>query len=75
MAEWFVRWTTKPAYRVLPQVAAGIQCWMVTLPGTVSGSSIGLDWIIREVMACTVGSAGNKLFHPHQVVTFVDYPR
>ena len=38
-------------------------------------SSIGLDWIIGEVMTCTVGSAGNKLFHPYQVGTFVDYQR
>ena len=38
-------------------------------------SSIGLDWIIEEVMTSTVGSAGNKLFHPYQTGTFVDKPR
>ena len=39
-------------------------------------SSIGLDWIIGELIAHNVGSGsdGNKLFHPYQVGTFVDYP-
>ena len=50
------------------------QCWVVAQPGTVT-SSVGLDWIMGEVMARTVGSAGNKWFHPYQVGTFVDYPR
>ena len=35
---------------------------------------VGLNWIIGEVVACTVGSAGNMSFHPYQVGTFVDNP-
>ena len=30
---------------------------------------------IPEVLRRTMGSAGNKLFHPYQVGTFVDYTR
>ena len=72
MADWFVRWTTKLATRVRSRVAAGLPTGYSVL-GTVA-SSIGLDWIIGEVMTPTVDSAGNKSFHPYQVGTFVDYP-
>ena len=73
VAEWFVRWTTKLAIWVRSRVAAGLPTGYSGL-GTVS-SSIGLGWIVGEVMARTVDSAGNKSFHPYQVGTFVDYPR
>ena len=74
----FEPWTTKLATRVRSRVAAGLLTDYSVLggnlePGTVA-SSIGLDWIIGEVMTCTVDSAGNKSFHPYQVGTFVDYP-
>ena len=73
-----MRWTTKLATRVRSRVAAGLPTGYSVLggnlPGTVS-SSIGLDWIIGEVMTPTVDSAGNKSFHSYKVGTFVDYPR
>ena len=64
-----MRWTTKLATRVRSRVAAGQPTDYSVLGG------IGLDWIIGEEMARTLGSAGNKLFHPYQVGTFVVYPR
>ena len=64
VAEWFVRWTTKLATRVRSRVAAGLPT------GYSVASSIGLDWIIGEVMTRTVDSAGNKSFHPYQVGDF-----
>ena len=73
MAEWFVHWTTKLATRVQSRVAVGLLTGYSVLGGNLvtATSSIGLDWIIGEVMTGTVGvgSAENKLFQPYQVGT------
>ena len=53
----------------------GVSYGVLGCPVVIRCTRIGLDWIIGEVMARTVGSAGDKSFHPYQVGTFIDYPR
>ena len=78
VAEWFGRWNTELANRIRSRVAAGLLTGYSVLSGNLSGYCHQqyrprLD--NREVITRTAGSAGNKLFHPYQVGTFVDYPR
>ena len=72
MASWFVRWTTKLAIRVRSRVAAGLPTGYSVLGGNLTGYCCQL---FRPRLdnrgARTVGSTGNKLFHPYQVGTFV----
>ena len=71
MAEWFERGDP-----VRSRVAAGLPTGYSVAGGNLTGyccQQYRRRLIIGEVMARTVGFAGNKWFHPYQVGTFVDY--
>ena len=77
MAEWFARWTTKLSTRVRSRVAAGL---CRTDYSVFGGYLTGYCYQqYRHRLDNREGNdthrAGNKLFHPYCVGTFVDYPR
>ena len=59
-------------------VVAGLLTGYSVLGGSLTGycyQQFGLDWIIGEVIDTHSGLCWkNKLIHPYQVGTFVDYP-
>ena len=78
MAELIVDWTMRLATLVRSRVAVGLPTVYSVQGGNLTGYCYQqyrprLD--NRGGKTRTMGSAGNKLFHPYQVGTFVDYLR